>query len=139
MAVKTFDNAKVLYQIDSGSFIGVSTFLSNRLEEPIAKTDHFTWYADSLTQVKGGASLSYFFKKNQLVGGSLIDSNTVYFYFSDKSTVEVYETCDAISYKLAYLKDDTPPHYSGVRNYLNDRSKWYRIAANWYLWAHLDR
>lgn len=137
--MKTFVNTKKLYQSDSNIFVNVSDFLKVKLKDTIIKRGTFTWHLDSLSQVENNPILTAFFKKNQIESGMLNDSNKAFFYFSNVNSIEVYENCDAIRYRLTYLKNDTPPLYNGVNSYMNEKSKWYKIGNNWYLWAYINR
>ncbi len=102
------------------------------------ESDYSTWQIDSLNNIAGVAfkeQMKRLYNICQLDGGTLVDSNTVYFYYADGNSVTSIETCNTLQFMLVYLKDDKAPVYSGTRAHLDRKFKWFRIASQWYFLA----
>ena len=138
-ALKTYNNVKTLYNSDSAIFITIEQYLNDQLKHPIDESKDFTWDKDSLRQNSTYSKLLFFFNKNHIKLGKIVDSNKVYFYYDDNDNILNYNTCDTLNYLLVYLKDDNIPIYSGNKIHLNERIKWYKIAKNWYLQAFINK
>jgi hypothetical protein len=142
VATKSYINIKNVFSVDSLSYIELNKYLNNKLQDSIIRSNHPTWSVDSLsTQIRDidfRNKMLHFFSKNQLEGGSLIDKNTVFFYFKENSTITLSEDCNILFYLLIYLKDDVPKTHPEEK-YLKYRNKVFKITNNWYLHAYLNK